>query len=90
MAVQLARDPKKAMRAAEWASELYRQTGDQVSWADALILLSQAALAGVSQGHFAPELLPALQAAQDALAIAKHLEEHLLAAYAHLALARVQ
>ncbi|CAJ1395474.1 unnamed protein product [Effrenium voratum] len=88
--VQLARDPKKAMRAAEWASELYRQTGDQVSWADALILLSQAALAGVSQGHFAPELLPALQAAQDALAIAKHLEEHLLAAYAHLALARVQ
>lgn len=93
--VQLERgEYQKAMMAAEQASQLFRSGEDRLAEADALLLLSQAARSSVlsspPEQSFVADFTPGWQAAKDALAIAHHLGEQLLTAFAALALAKLQ
>jgi len=93
--VQLERNKNpEAMKAAQKASELFCRVQDRLSEADALLMVSQAArrcvLSTSLEQRFVFEFIPGVQAAKDALAIGQHLDEKLLMAYSHLALAHLQ
>ncbi|CAE7240625.1 unnamed protein product [Symbiodinium sp. KB8] len=83
-----------ALKAAEEAFELFRQVGDRVQEAQALFLVSQAGrqhctTSKATVGKYWIYFGAALQAATDAMALAEHLGDMLLA-HAYVVLAEIQ